>query len=541
MEYSKYCHYYKKDCSKEFPNRFPPCCVSACVELLKEVSSILESNGIEYFLSCGTLLGKIRHGGIIPWDDDLDLFCWEKDKLFVEYLLKSKLPKRLVQRLIGGTVNDTTPSYDYICIDYSKVNANRLDIGFLQKINEAYYIDSTAQQANECKSPDIFEKYRGWILPTKHIYPLRRTKFYDVDCYIPNESEKLLKYWYGDDVLKIAYIKPKSCSGYIGNLKKTEITNFVPAEILKRKTLNQSGTGNLIYKAHVINISGRIDRLHNAINECDKMNLWANIVPAVEGYKINHEKIFFDFSSTRFMHINEIGCFLSHLKCLELIASDKNDEHLHLVLEDDVCLAENFNYIIQKNIDFIKQNKGIYLLGGVLYDGLQRKKIYGNIYETGLNVGTYSYMMTGSTARKIIELAFPAKHPFDLYVTFFDTGLFDLPKDNEFGYDSRLATVLKNYRVFDDKDENSTNEQFGIAKELSSTIKESTSSTSYHKDDKNQQKSKSSSLDCILEGGNCTLKGGFCRQTLIIFCVLLLIVFLVIFILYHKYFKNIEY
>jgi GR25 family glycosyltransferase involved in LPS biosynthesis len=198
--------------------------------------------------------------------------------------------------------------------------------------------------------------------------------------------------------------------------------------------------GNLIFKAHVINICGRIDRLHNAIDECDKMNLWVNIVPAVEGYKINHQKIFFDSSSTLSLHENEMGCFLSHLKCLEIIAADKNDEHLHMVIEDDIRFSERFNHIIQKNIDFISQNKGIYLLGGTLYDGLQRKKIHGNIYETGLNTGTWSYMLTASTARKILENAFPVKYPFDLFVTFFDTGLFDLPKRCELGYDSRITT-----------------------------------------------------------------------------------------------------
>lgn len=44
------------------------------LEVMKYIDGICRKNGIVYYIMGGTALGAIRHGGFIPWDDDLDIF-----------------------------------------------------------------------------------------------------------------------------------------------------------------------------------------------------------------------------------------------------------------------------------------------------------------------------------------------------------------------------------------------------------------------------------------------------------------------------------
>ena len=43
------------------------------LEMLIEVDRICRKCNIKYNIIAGTLLGAIRHGGYIPWDDDADV------------------------------------------------------------------------------------------------------------------------------------------------------------------------------------------------------------------------------------------------------------------------------------------------------------------------------------------------------------------------------------------------------------------------------------------------------------------------------------
>ena len=85
------------------------------LETMKYIDALCRENGIVYYIMGGTALGAVRHGGFIPWDDDLDIFMtpdqYEKFKAVFE-----------VQNSAQFVLQEwrTTPDY----LEYAKVRMN---------------------------------------------------------------------------------------------------------------------------------------------------------------------------------------------------------------------------------------------------------------------------------------------------------------------------------------------------------------------------------------------------------------------------------
>ncbi len=73
------------------------------LEMLRDIDAVCRKHGLRCSLYCGTLLGAVREGAMIPWDDDADLTMpIEDDRIFFR-VAQAELSDRYVIQDLGNT------------------------------------------------------------------------------------------------------------------------------------------------------------------------------------------------------------------------------------------------------------------------------------------------------------------------------------------------------------------------------------------------------------------------------------------------------
>jgi len=91
------------------------------LRLLRAVADHCETHGLRYYLCAGTLLGAVRHGGYIPWDDDIDLMLPRPDfDALCASFPTSAAPDQVSLRALSNSPTHVLP-FAKVCDDQTRL------------------------------------------------------------------------------------------------------------------------------------------------------------------------------------------------------------------------------------------------------------------------------------------------------------------------------------------------------------------------------------------------------------------------------------
>lgn len=112
---------------------------AAQLEILEDIDKVCKKYHLQYFAEWGTLLGAIRHGGFVPWDDDMDI-CMKRQ----DYDIFLKVAPDEMSEWYRFLNFEHSDDGDYRCDDFLTrlYNGNRIrmDKPFLDKFHGFPYV-----------------------------------------------------------------------------------------------------------------------------------------------------------------------------------------------------------------------------------------------------------------------------------------------------------------------------------------------------------------------------------------------------------------
>ncbi len=218
-------------------------------EMLREVVRICEKESIPYYMFYGSLLGTVRHKGMIPWDSDIDIAvpsdCYDRFSEAMERELDEKFwwdyrSERSYPRCFGrvGAVGFDTYYLHvdvYRLIGYSgREHADRrmsewghklIRMRLVKTVNPLEYrgkkrllvrllkvllfpiplkaiIRAYDRLCRRCpyEKAQIVGTQDGpaWLIEKAWLEPAQKADYEDFSVRIPRDWDKVLKRWYGD-------------------------------------------------------------------------------------------------------------------------------------------------------------------------------------------------------------------------------------------------------------------------------------------------------------------------------------------------------
>lgn len=179
-----------------------PDAVQDLYQMLKDTHEIFERADIRYSVSSGTLLGMVRHQGLIPWDDDADLVVLHEDEL------KLNIAKEAFNALGYHFIIDPWDSSVYRISKIGNPQARGKTVTFP-------YIDVATVALNPKEKKVMYVNWRmleyfptDWFYP-EAFFPLKKRKFGSIMLCCIHEPTSYLANYYGKTWHTEGHIVPR--------------------------------------------------------------------------------------------------------------------------------------------------------------------------------------------------------------------------------------------------------------------------------------------------------------------------------------------
>ncbi|AYV84592.1 MAG: phosphorylcholine metabolism protein LicD [Hyperionvirus sp.] len=170
-------------------------------KMIYAVKRVLEIYEINYWMEGGTLLGAVRHQGIIPWDEDADFQIFDTDEHKIQNIYEP------LDRL-GYTMQHTWWGYKIFPKDGAPIKGfcwkfPGLDIFVVEVIKTSNETEYTIQY----KYPEAKKHFGKCTHPLKDLYPLKDYKFGAYTLKGPRSPYQYLDNCYDSDWNTVAYMQ----------------------------------------------------------------------------------------------------------------------------------------------------------------------------------------------------------------------------------------------------------------------------------------------------------------------------------------------
>lgn len=172
-------------------------------KLMMDVDTILKKHHLTYWATCGTLLGAVRHKGLIPWDDDLDICMYEQDipkllelkETFSKQGLQiSQLPSGWYkiyftngQKIKINNDDDQCYEWRFPAVDIFPVHTNKQN-----------QVEHTHEATRNLWPSEYF-------IPSELQQPFQQLSFGPMSIPVPHNLHTILERFYGKDWNRITY------------------------------------------------------------------------------------------------------------------------------------------------------------------------------------------------------------------------------------------------------------------------------------------------------------------------------------------------